>query len=259
MRYSSQLQNEYQQLFDTCRITEKKYPEIDRCLENILGARDRYEAVAKNTGIPWYFIAIVHQMECSGKFSGHLHNGDPLTARTKHVPKNHPKNGNPPFSWEDSAEDALKLRKLDQWSDWSVPGILFQLEGYNGFGYRKRKLYSPYLWSYSNHYQKGKFVADGRYDSNAVSKQIGAAVLLRRLTEKQVAQADTFNIVSRIKQLGETVVVDATNKTSDARELQELLNRIGIAVRVDGYAGELTSNAYRQATGDYLKVDSRSA
>lgn len=259
MRFTSHLQDEYQELFDSCRIKERSYPQVDKCVNNILGARDRYDVVAAKTGIPWYFIAIVHQMECSGKFSCHLHNGDPLTARTRHVPKNRPQAGNPPFSWEESAEDALQLRRLNNWNDWSVPGILFQLEGYNGFGYRKRKILSPYLWSFSNHYQKGKFVADGRYDPNAVSKQIGAAILLRRLFEIQVAQANNFNKVARVRQLGETVVFDPNNRTNEAKELQELLNRLGIAIRVDGYAGEKTSDAYRKVTGEYLKGDERTA
>ncbi len=42
---------------------------------------------------------------------------------------------------------------------------------------------SPYLWSFSTHYQCGKYVADGRWSETAVSKQCGAAVLLRRLAE----------------------------------------------------------------------------
>jgi len=40
---------------------------------------------------------------------------------------------------------------------------------------------SPYLWSFSNHYLKGKYVADGKWDPNAVSQQAGAMVILRRL------------------------------------------------------------------------------
>ena len=57
--------------------------------------------------------------------------------------------------------------------------MLYQLERYNGFGYRKRGLVTPYLWSFSNLYIKGKFVADGHFDPNAVSKQCGAALMLK--------------------------------------------------------------------------------
>ncbi|MDQ3815011.1 MAG: hypothetical protein M3347_13810, partial [Armatimonadota bacterium] len=36
------------------------------------------------------------------------------------------------------------------------------------------------------HYTKGKFVADGVFDPNAVSKQCGAAVLLRRMIDREI-------------------------------------------------------------------------
>jgi peptidoglycan hydrolase-like protein with peptidoglycan-binding domain len=42
---------------------------------------------------------------------------------------------------------------------------------------------SPYLWSFSNHYTKGKYVGDGRWSETAVSQQCGAMVLLKRLQE----------------------------------------------------------------------------
>jgi lysozyme family protein len=59
--------------------------------------------------------------------------------------------------------------------------MLYRFEANNGFGYRKRSVATPYLWSYSDHYDKGKFVADGKYNPDAVSKQVGAAILLKEL------------------------------------------------------------------------------
>jgi lysozyme family protein len=44
---------------------------------------------------------------------------------------------------------------------------------------RRRGVPTPYLWSYSNLYENGKFVADGRFDPEAVSKQCGAAPMLK--------------------------------------------------------------------------------
>jgi len=116
-------------------------------------------------------------------FECHLHNGDPLTGRTVRVPVGRPILGSPPFSWEDSAEDALQLRKVDQWKDWTIEGMLYQIEGYNGWGYRMHhpEVLSPYLWGFSNHYIKGKYVSDGSWDENAVSKQCGAVVLVKSL------------------------------------------------------------------------------
>ena len=146
--------------------------------------KERYATVAKATEVPWYVIAIFHVMESSSNFSVHLHNGDPLNARTVHFPKNRPPDSNPPFSWDESAIDAVQYYGLTDNTDWSVARILFLLESANGFGYRTRQVCSPYIWSGSNYYTVGKFVADGVFDGNAVSKQIGAAVLLRTLIDR---------------------------------------------------------------------------
>ena len=59
--------------------------------------------------------------------------------------------------------------------------MLFKLEANNGFGYRRKGINTPYLWSFTNHYRKGKYIADGKYSTEAVSKQVGAAILLKLL------------------------------------------------------------------------------
>lgn len=139
-----------------------------------------------SSNIPWFFIACAHYLECSFSFKKHLHNGDPLTNYTVRVPANRPKVGHePPFTFEESAVDALKFMKFDQIQNWNLPTILRKLEAYNGFGYYKyHSVNSPYLWSYSNHYTKGKYVADGKFDTEAVSKQLGSAVILKRMEER---------------------------------------------------------------------------
>ena len=37
----------------------------------------RYDQVANATGVPWYVIGIIHEMEGGLNFTTHLHNGDP--------------------------------------------------------------------------------------------------------------------------------------------------------------------------------------
>ena len=56
-------------------------------------------------------------------------------------------------------------------------------------GYYSCGINSPYLWSYFNHYTKGKFVADHKYDPNAVSKQCGTAVMLKALETAGIVDA----------------------------------------------------------------------
>lgn len=145
-------------------------------------SRARYSDLGKQVVVPWQFIAAIHGLEASFNFRAHLHNGDyPLSRRTRQVPAGRPRAWLPPSSWESSALDALRLMGFAGQSDWSLPRMLYRLEAYNGFGYRHSGRATPYLWSYSTLYSRGKFVADGRFDPTARSKQCGAAVMLKVL------------------------------------------------------------------------------
>jgi lysozyme family protein len=174
------LKKEYEDLFSSCVINAARQKDVEKIRDKIVANKSRYEAVAESTSVPWFVVAVIHSLEGSLNFKTHLHNGDPLTAKTVHVPKGRPA-GTPPFSWEESAIDALNFDGLAAVKKWTLSTILFRLEGFNGFGYRMRhpEVLTPYLWSFTNHYQKGKFVADGKFDPNAVSKQCGAAAILK--------------------------------------------------------------------------------
>jgi lysozyme family protein len=263
MNLTPELRAEYQKLFDTCVIRPERASAVKPLVTSLLANKSRYQAVAEQTDVPWYIIAVIHNMESSQSFKKHLHNGDPLTARTVQVPKGRPAIGNPPFTWEDSAIDALVFENFDRVEDWTLPGSLFRLEGFNGFGSRSRGINSPYLWSFSNHYTKGKFVKDGVFDSNAVSQQCGVALLLRRMVDEG---AFTFPLniapssAAEIKAAGALVQVSNTNKTIQATRLQKLLNRFpGISTKLtaDGVPGGKTSSAFKEVTGSFLAGDPR--
>lgn len=251
------LSSEYKNLFDTCIIKAEKFQLIESITNKLLNNKSRYESVGGSVGIPWYFIAVIHNMESSLNFNKHLHNGDPLTARTVHVPAGRPPSGNPPFTWEESAVDSLRFQKLDSWNDWSLPGLLYKLEAYNGFGYRTKhpEVLSPYLWSFSNHYTSGKYVADGRWSDVAVSNQCGAAVLLRRLAERNEI---TFPDITLPAKAEGSVIKYSNRKIPYADELQTFLNKVpGIYLKPDGIPGKRTSDAFKKVTGYYLKGDER--
>lgn len=156
--------------------------------------RSRYDAVSKATGVPWDVIGVIHYREASGNFEGVLHNGQKIIGTNKKttlVPK-----GRGPFStWEAAAIDALEAAPpyAARNKDWSIGGTLDLLEKYNGLGYRKKGLPSPYLWAGTDQYVKGKYVADGKYDPEHVDQQIGCAALLLKLREK--AQSDLKPII----------------------------------------------------------------
>ena len=184
---TSKLKKEYESLFSSCVIDPSKKAAVIEIRKNILAHRSTYEEVESAVGVPWYVVAVIHSLEGSLNFNTHLHNGDPLTARTVHVPKGRPVAGTPPFRWVDSAVDALKFDNMTNVKKWTLATILFKLEGFNGFGYRMRhpEVLTPYLWSFSNHYTHGKFVADSRFDPNAISQQCGAAVILNLLSSEK--------------------------------------------------------------------------
>jgi lysozyme family protein len=183
------LRDKYLALYDTCTLR----PERATLTGWHIGVltkpenRARYEEVGKRLAIPWYFIGIIHSLESGFNFGGHLHNGDPLRARTWQVPAGRPLEWNPPTDWVSSASDAMTMKAYNNQSDWTLARMLYRFERYNGFGYRSHGIESPYLWSFSNQYTKGKYVRDGLWSSEAVSRQCGAALLVKELVARGLA------------------------------------------------------------------------
>jgi lysozyme family protein len=184
----SELQAEYATLWTEMVIDERKIGEIDRIVNAIRTHQTRYAAVEQTTGVPWHVIATIHYLEADLDFNTHLHNGDPLTARTVHVPAGRPLTGSPPFSWEESAVDALNYDGLSSNHDWSLEHTAYVLEAFNGWGYRLNhpEVKSPYLWSFSSLYSRGKYVGDHHWSSAAVSDQCGAMVAISRMQQLNV-------------------------------------------------------------------------
>lgn len=164
------------------------YPQIDKVVRRIMLNKKRYVAVDKNTNTPWYVIAALHNMESSGSFRHHLHEGSPLTRRTRWVPKGRPKTGNPPFTWEESARDALSYDRMGE-KRWAyLFDTLWAVQGYNGTGYWRyhRSTPSPYLYAKTTIEKPGKYVSDGKWSSTARSKQIGIVAIWKRMEDKKI-------------------------------------------------------------------------
>jgi|GEM_PF-1664238 len=184
INYAS-LKGGYQKLWDTCQVRPESAREVESIANAIAANKNRYSSVSAATGVPWWLIGLMHNMECGMDFTKHLHCGDPLTARTYNVPAGQPKSGKPPFTWEYSATDALLMPgQFKGWTDYSIPAVLYKLEGFNGFGYRNKGINSPYLWSKTTNYSKGKYVSDGKYSATAISQQVGCAAVMKVLANK---------------------------------------------------------------------------
>ncbi len=180
------IKDDYDKLFASCKIRDKNASEVAWYVTKLSDARYQklWLEAAQEVCAPWYFVAIIHAMEASFDFKAHLHNGDPLSEQTVQVPAKRPPKWNPPSDWVSSAKDALQFDGFADQQDWSVARTLYRWEAYNGFRSRRNGINTPYLWSFTNHYAKGKYVADGVWDPNAVSKQCGAATMLKALVEK---------------------------------------------------------------------------
>jgi lysozyme family protein len=183
---SKTLSPENELLFSKAIIEPSRVSELERAVELIKTNKARYQSVEAATRVPWFAVALVHFAQTAGDFTTNLHNGETLNRVTVTVPK-----GRGPFkNWEESATDALTIAG---WTDASPDGflnvgrLLFKIEGFDGFGYHRFGVRSPFLWGCTNLYTGGKYVADGVFDPNAKAKQCGAAALLKLLMRDQIA------------------------------------------------------------------------
>ena len=173
------VKQEYGNLWDNMKIEDAD--DVDRAAENAVNNKARYQRVEKVANVPWAVIAALHMRESGADFKTYLGNGEPLTRKTRLVPK-----GRGPFKdWEAGAIDALKFDSLDDimTEDWSIEMVAYACEKFNGFGYRNKGINSPYLWSKSNNYDRGKYVADGKWSASAVDAQVGTMPMLKRMME----------------------------------------------------------------------------
>lgn len=173
---------EYERLYFTMRITRGS--EIDRAARRIIAMRPLFMRVAARCGVPWEWAAAILYRESGLRTDKHYHNGDALTGRTWRIPKGRLPGKAPPYSFEESAYDALcVLKGLHRVRDWSVARMCFEAERYNGFGYRRMGRVSPYVWAGSHHYTRGKYVADHKFDAGHVDRQLGVIPIIKRVRE----------------------------------------------------------------------------
>ena len=165
------------------KVRPERVHEAQRIANRILASKARYDAAAAKSGVPWHVIAGLHNMESGGSFRHHLHEGSPLTGRTRWIPKGRPFTGSPPFTWEESAIDALRYDRMNL-VDWcSLESTLYACERYNGTGYLRYhpETPTPYLWAGTTLERPGRYVSDGVWSPTARSKQTGIAAIWKVL------------------------------------------------------------------------------
>lgn len=157
------------------------------------GVTDRLAELATEDAsiqpVPWWFVAIVSEREYGGPphWDKQLGQGDVLAAKSHNVPA-----GMGPYLEHDGdvtpGHDAWTRCCVDvlinsspfaaKWKLWTVGGVMTIFEEYNGLGYANHGVPSAYVWSGSDQYVSGKYVADHVYRASAVDVQEGCAPLL---------------------------------------------------------------------------------
>jgi len=164
-------------------LNEEQYKVIYDFLEHYDKNEARYKAMEEKTGVPAYLIAAIHYREGSGSFDKYIHNGTMLGNEIDVWKKEG--DGQEKitlYTWEDSVIDSMERQHPSSIIvKGDYPTYLEFAEKYNGYGYRKNNMKSPYIWSGTDTKLNGKFESDGIYNKNQEDKQLGIAVLLRAL------------------------------------------------------------------------------
>lgn len=171
----------YAALWARCSLVQGSRQLAIDVAEGIVRDRARYEEVQQKTGVPWWWLGAIHQREAARSWSRNMHNGQPWNQKTTWVPK-----GRGPFSsWEEAAIDAMEYMDLDKAHvpEWSIERALFEAERYNGWGYEKRGIMSPYVFAQTSLQERGKYVADGQFSAGTWDSQLGIAATILALME----------------------------------------------------------------------------
>lgn len=256
-RYSfAALRPEYARRWAEMKIMPGRVKALDAVARKIIAGKEQYQRVEADTGVPWAVVGVLHNREASCDFRGVLHNGEKILGtgrKTRLVPK-----GRGPFkTWHEAALDAIAIKGWDKSTVWSIEFFLYASEVFNGMGYRAHGVPSAYLWSFSDQYTKGKYVADHVFDRDAVDRQMGVAPLMRRLFILDPS-ADFTTTTATGEPTGDDhpAIIDLDDGLSEGevRALQQRLRDLGYSEvgRVDGLWGPRTIagvSAFQAASG----------
>lgn len=165
--------------WNNCHVPADKGPAFKKVADRIIANKAIYQEIEKETGVPWWFIGVVHYRESNLDMSTNIANGQAFNRKTTIVPK-----GRGPFaSFKEAAIDALTncAPYAAKNKDWTPGGAMTMFEKYNGLGYANKGLPSPYVWAGTDQYASGKYVSDGVYNPNTVDSQLGCAGIVKFL------------------------------------------------------------------------------
>ena len=145
--------------------------------ESLLKHRTRFLLVQQLCQVPALWLMPVFQRE-NPSFTAYFGNGDPLDKPTTHVPKHR----GPFATWEDGVVDSLKLDHITSVKGWTWVRACYEWEAWNGFGVREyHGRPTGYVWAWTNVYQGGKYLADGKWSRGTWDTQPGCFAVAKAI------------------------------------------------------------------------------
>jgi lysozyme family protein len=220
--------------------------------------RDEWADVTGRTGVPRLWGMASFERESSSDYSCSPAQGD----RWDRVSVNVPRGLGPYAAWGAACAAAYGIDRLDEIGapNWTWTRGCYEGELFNGFGPRAHGRHTGYLWSWTNVYTGGKYVADGKWDPDNQDQQCGMVpmmVALLRL-DASLALADALPAASLPSTSGGGEGLQVPTPTgvpvgvgggpaggSVTEWLQAALNRLGAdpPLVVDGCFGRHTRRA----------------
>lgn len=167
------LEPEYTRRLTTMKLLKPVLAKAEA--ERLLKYKPRFMKVQEECGVPALWLMPVFERE-GPSFTAYFGNGDPLDRPTVDVPE-----GRGPFAtWEEGCADALKLDDVEE-ARWTWERACWHWEKFNGFGPREHGRPTGYLWSGTDQYRGGKYVADGVWSPRTFDRQLGTVVIAKAI------------------------------------------------------------------------------
>lgn len=238
-------------LIARARIVSGRRAELNHAVEDVLVHRDLFERAAAATTVHVAMLMALSIREMSGRVDCYLGNGQRLSMRTTIVPKNRgPFTG--PNAFVDGCVDACRIDGLDKVAaryGWEAVVGCYFAEEFNGDGYRRRGIPSPYVFGATTVQRAGKYVADHQFDARIMDPQLGVLAIFEELASIDPKLAiPGLPAEKQEPDHGHDVAIVPVAQGPDVRTFQSYINRLhaeGYPLTVDGSFGRRSRLAMR--------------
>ena len=103
----------------------------DAVVRRMASREARYRAVTDPLGVPWWWLAAIHELEHSGRFTTSMTAVDPIDVPPRELILNATIQY---LQWADSGHALRRCRGQECWRDWRDPGTPYQWGRVSGCG-----------------------------------------------------------------------------------------------------------------------------